>query len=1565
MNKKTGLLGILVISLLLAVIPIGLATLAQQGAAPVLASDAPDVAAASAVKSDAVYGVSETGLYIVRLSDPALASYAGGIAGLEATSPAATNADKVDTASAASQAYMAYLRGKHAEFATAMNSSLGRDVEVVYNSLGALNALTVRVSHAEAEQLAALPGVAAVYGDTIRELDTDVGPTHIGAPSIWNGNTGSGIATQGEGVIIGVIDSGINSQHPSFAETDGNGYTHINPYGSGVFNGWCVANPSFCNDKLIGAYGINAVGGNPEDLDGHGSHTASTAGGNTHVANFLVGTTPVTATISGVAPRANIVAYKVCDPGCPGSSSVIAVDHAILTDSVDVLNYSISGSDDPWNDPVDLAFLDAANAGIFVSASAGNDGPGASTVAKTGPWNAAVAAGTHGRIFANSVDVNGSPPPNLVGMAGLQGSGPALAAPLTDDVVYGGAVDPANIQGCNAWTGTPFAGQIALIQRGNCTFQIKVENATAAGAIGVIVFNNVGGPPIVMGGLETTTIPSVMLSLEQGNALRDYIVAQSPTPVNVTIDVTVTGLSDPLWADITGGFSSRGPSQFEILKPDYIAPGVNILAAVSQSAGDPVQYGFLQGTSMSSPHGAGAAALLVDLYPGWSPAQIKSAIASTAVAAGYLKEDGVTPAEPFDIGSGLINLDGASRVGLVFDETYANYVAANPDVGGDPKTVNQPSVVNYACLGMCSWDRTVDSVLPMTATYTATVNAPAGMTITVNPATFTIAPGGSQMLDITADVSMLPSGVFTYAEVILSTPELFPNTAAVADTRIPVVVVPAAAVLPTQIDITAQERMGTYTEMGLLAGQSIVTFTAESYGLTFGTIVTDMLTQDPSNGDPYNNLNDGTTFYVTTTVPAGAVRMIAETFDSEATDLDLFVGTGLVPSAGTELCASTTPTAVEICDFNAPAPGDYWILVQNWQQSSSAPDLTQLSYAVVTMDEGNMTVTGPNAPAATPFDIDVNWDEPAMKVGDRLYGMFTLGTDPANPGNLGAINVNLVYVGSPQIALDPIAIDAMQAISTVMSYPLTLENLGDAMLDWTITEGLRNSGATVAPAIVGSGPVSLEGAENLVTGATAPTAQPSVPETTAAVLYDQTANQTTSGTTSQFFGDFGGGSEAADDFMVPASDGAWRIEEVFVPGFYTGVRAGTSVNISFFADNGGVPAETPIYSANVTAYTDNGGELSVPLPTPVVLPAGHYWISAQNVMDFAPGNEQWFWFTSNVQTGDSRAFRDTADLFGTGCTTWGNYAPCLGPGNADLAFQILGTVACGVDAPWLSVSPTMGMLAAGESTTVDVAIDTNGLSVGSYSASLCVTSNDPNVPVVSVPVALDVKETANLQVVHLAPFAPGDAAVDVYANGGLLLSDFGYAESSGYVTIFADTQYDVEIMPTGTMTTVLTGTLNFMPGTDHTVIAHGGANGYPLALSVLLDNDPMGRGAGGSGYLRVGHLAPFDSTLANTAVDIYDDISNTAILTDVVYGAITNYMPMAPGTYDLSIRLASDGTTVLDLRTVDIADGDYVTAIAAGDGANQPLDVYAIAGMGDLPSLLVYKYFLPIIIAAP
>jgi hypothetical protein len=769
----------------------------------------PDTGAIDGVAlSPHALGESDTGLWVVKLEDPALASYTGGVAGLAATSPQATGARALDVAAPASVAYLDHLADQHSVFTSRMNRTLGRTVEVAFDYRNVVNGLAIRVEPEEVALLAALPGVAAVYPDVEREVLTDVSNDLIGSAAFWDGDTGTGVATRGEGIVVGMLDTGVNPSHPSFAAMDGDGFVHTNPFGSGNFVGVCdpghPVHEDICNDKLIGAWNFHPASPSAQDWNDHGSHVGSTIAGNVHEATFTVGSETHTRTVQGVAPRANVISYLICFPTCPGTSAVAAVDQAIL-DGVDVLNYSISGGDDPWNDITDLAFLDAFNAGMFVSASAGNDGPGAGTVAKTGPWNAAVAASTHHRIFAHVVETLAPAPvpPAIAQLPAFPGEGPQVTVDIEDEIRYAGAVDPGNSDGCAAFPAGAFDGSIALIIRGTCAFATKVLNAEAAGAVAVLVYNHVGGPPISMGGLDGsgTTVPAVMTDLASGEALRNFILA-STDPVQIRVNSATALFIDDAWQDVMAGFSSRGPSQFDLLAPTYTAPGVNILAAGREIDGDPNNYAFLQGTSMSSPHGAGSAALLVALHPDWSPAQVRSALAGTADPDVLRKEDGATPADPFDQGSGRVDLGAAARVGLVLDETHANFVAANPAVGGDPGALNIPHLVDQECIGSCSWTRTLTSVADTTATYAAGVTAPAGMDVTVSPSSFTIPAGGTQVVTITVDVTGLPTGDWAFADVRFTTGASHANGEPVASVHYPVVVMPVAETPSLTLDPT-------------------------------------------------------------------------------------------------------------------------------------------------------------------------------------------------------------------------------------------------------------------------------------------------------------------------------------------------------------------------------------------------------------------------------------------------------------------------------------------------------------------------------------------------------------------------------------------------------------------------------------------------------------------------------------------------------------------------------------------------------------------------------------------
>ena len=1236
---------------------------------------------------------SQTGLYIVRLEDASLAAYKGGVAGFQATSPEVTGARKLDVDTDASQAYLAFLQAKQADLINRIEAKLGRQVEVQFQYLAVLNGMAVALSQAEAQQVASLPGVLTVRPDILREMDTDVGPIHIGAPTIWEGEIVTGLNTEGEGIVIGMIDSGINSEHLSFAATDEAGYTHTNPYGSGVYHGWCATNPDFCNDKLIAAYGLNPVGGSPEDLDGHGSHTASTAGGNRHTAHFTVGVDTFDIEIQGVAPHANLVSYKVCNPSCPSTASVAAVNSAILNDGVDVLNYSISGSDDPWNDDVDLAFLDAAAAGIFVSASAGNDGPGAGTVAKTGAWNASVGASTHSRIVANALNVTGpTTPPELQGLAAVLGELTTITTDLTGSLKY----LSTNNDGCVAFPAGYFTGSFALIQRGGCTFAIKEANAAAAGAIGMVAFNNAGGPPITMGAAGGV-IPSFMVDLPNGTILKDYVVA-NPSSTTILITAASDFIYEDTYADFMGSFSSRGPSQFEVLKPDYVAPGVNILAAVAADGTDVNTYDFYQGTSMSSPHGAGSAALMIALNPTLSPAEIKSMLAASANPDVLIKETGVGEALPFDEGSGLIDLSLAPNIGLVFDETYEDYVAADPALGGDPKTLNQPSMVNYDCKGTCTWTRTVTSVASVDTTYTAAYDVPAGMTLTVTPETFTIAPGADQALTITADVSAMPVDEFAFASVWLETDD---------------------SLVPPIVNATLLEE-GFETAVPPAGWSEYAVLTT---GWQQGDANTSGSYRDPHSGSFYAwhdddmSADDAWLVSPVITIPTGITTLSFFETNYYNTYYDLH-----------ELMISTSSCV--------PADGDF---VQVAEYAANTTEWTQRSLGLSTYAGSDICFAfhyvGDFADHWYLDDVSVETIEGAVPFADLKLPVVVVPTtftpiitvDPAEITNILAPDMTVdqtLTIGNLEGGADlewTIAEEPVQAISLDLNTPEALP-----FKDWETAGTTAQLQASGAHASVDTGEPKSAINADLVLSIDDGTVENNIGLTGAAwefvylnnftpdpMAFPLTLNEIhvyfEGGTTNVIPGDdislvvYENTTGSADPGVgsnllyqqaatVTAVD-AWNIYTLTTPVVLDG-PGDVLIGVVVLETPGGTYYPAALDQSGSQHRSWIGAWSVTPPPTPPTLPADDLWT---NVDAFFAGN----WLVRGLAT----------------------YEPaCVNP----------------ADVPWLSLDLTSGTTAAGATTPVTVTLDSTGLGFGSYAANLCVTSNDPVTPLVVVPVSMEV-----------------------------------------------------------------------------------------------------------------------------------------------------------------------------------------------------------------------------------
>ncbi len=944
-------------------------------------------------------------IYIIRLEDEPLATYKGGKVSLQATSPVATGADKLDVNSAASRAYRSYLAEERNNVLNQMQQETGHSLKIIHTYDIAYNGMAVELTPAEAAQVAKLPGVRDVIPNFTRYLQTDTTPEFLNAVGIWEGeNTGTLDGTMGEGIIVGIIDTGINMDHPSFADVGDDDYDHTNPWGADNYTGWCDPDhdsydPDLtCNDKLIGVYSYPSSGDDPEDDNSHGSHTASTSAGNVLYDVEYEGYT--FEQISGMAPHANIISYDVCTgSGCQGDSIMAAIDNAIA-DGVDVINYSIGGGPtDPWNDPDSLAYLSAREAGVFVATSAGNDGPGAGTVGSpaNSPWMTTVANTTISRILANTVDVTGpgTVPAELEGIGAIRGpEGPEIDTDIEADIVYSGDVDTDNVLGCDPFPTDVFTNSIALIQRGDCAFADKVDNAADASAIAVIIFNNSGGPPMSMGGLEDTTIPSVFITLDDGEAMRDWVQAEDdPT---ARINAGVDRVLNPEWADILAAGSSRGPNvNPNLIKPDIAAPGTNIFAAY---AGDPDAFGMMSGTSMASPHVAGAGALMRALHPDWSEAEIQSALMMTSKK-GVVKDDATTPVDPFDVGAGRLDLTNAALAGLVLHETVANYETADPALDGDPTSLNLASLGNGECLQSCSWERVFRNTTSKEIEWEITTTG--DVPLTADPMTFTIAADATQVVTFTADVSEEEDGVWLFGEVTLTADD--PEQPKL---HLPVAVLPTSGILPDLVEINTRRNAGSQTIEDVQAIE-ILNLVTEPFGLTQADMHDLLLDEDPTNSDPYDDLSQ--VYYNFVTVPAGAKRLVAEVTASEAPDVDLFIlydtGAGFA-----EVCASTTSSWNEYCDLTDPDAGAYLIVVQNWQGSDDQPDAITLATAVVPgTDADNMDIFGPtSAEEMEPFDLDLFWDTPEMVAGDRWYGAFSLGSEPGSEGNVGTIPVNII-----------------------------------------------------------------------------------------------------------------------------------------------------------------------------------------------------------------------------------------------------------------------------------------------------------------------------------------------------------------------------------------------------------------------------------------------------------------------------------------------------------------------------------------------------------------------------
>ncbi|AKJ29780.1 S8 family peptidase [Caldimonas brevitalea] len=750
--------------------------------------------------------------YIVQLSGPPAATYSGGVAGLAATRAAPGGTFRLGAPGV--RAYLSHLDTRRNQVLAGVAGA-----QVLHRYGVAFNGFSALLSDADVQKLKATPGVLAVRRDLPRSLATSRTPIFLGLSTpggLWSQVDAASRPLKGEDVVVGVIDSGIWPEDPSFSDkVDANGDpVSAHQPGRVVYgppparwSGRCQSGPGFgperCNHKVIGARYFDAsfkASGlplhwaeyeSPRDQDGHGSHTASIAAGNAGVATRVNGTD--TGRIAGMAPRARLAIYKACWSwldlatdevvvNCWIGDSVAAIEQAVA-DGVDVINFSIGGSTDDLLDPVEEAFLNATAAGVFVATAGGNEGPG-NTVSHPAPWLTTVAASTHDRRLVAPVQLGNG--------ARLQGASRSSGVPskplvLSTAVALYPPFDESNLDArlcfLDALDPAKAAGKIIVCDRGTNARVEKSEEAARVGAAGMILLNV--EPSDLLD--DPHFVPTVHLPHTDAATVRGYAVS-----ADASAALGVATQAEGVVAPVVAEFSSRGPNLATplIVKPDLSAPGVNLLAAFAWQPATQAQHAavvagtltpppaadFLSGTSMASPHVAGVAALLKQRHPTWSPAAIKSVLLTSA---GPLRTpEGGVDGDRWGYGAGHLNPRAAAATSLVYEAGLADYVGflcgldLLPSDGPRCSTslpiaahnLNLPSL-GATVVGRLEVQREVRHLGTSPATYVADAKLP-GFAVAVVPAQLQLAPGERARFKVQLLRTSAPSGEWRFGSLV-------------------------------------------------------------------------------------------------------------------------------------------------------------------------------------------------------------------------------------------------------------------------------------------------------------------------------------------------------------------------------------------------------------------------------------------------------------------------------------------------------------------------------------------------------------------------------------------------------------------------------------------------------------------------------------------------------------------------------------------------------------------------------------------------------------------------------
>lgn len=1015
----------------------------------VLAHDPSAQAAPAAPAPERRAGVAgqtySAGTYLVQLSGDPVAAHPG---------TASESGERLDTRSGAVRDYVGRLtRARDRVLAEVPG------VRPLYSYRYVLNGFAAELTASQATGLARTPGVASlVRSEVIRPTGTaeaarvsggDVSAARaaISGPGAASGAAGGlpaadtaeflglkelgglyskfhdGQRNAGAGVIIGVVDYGIDNTNPSLRSLP-----EPRPDAEVIAAKWkgvCDPgrdreHPYTCNNKLIGArYFDKAVPElteddtpSPVDDEGHGTHTSTTAAGNHDVPASVPGTGIARTRISGIAPAARLAAYKACwkGSGCWTADVAAAIDQAVA-DGVDVINMSL-GISEPSDvaGPAHTAMFNAAKAGVFVAASAGNSGPG--TVSNNTPWITTVAASTHDLGYRTTLTLgNGTsytgtglnasavPSTRLVDAAEAARSGvdAADAARCRPDTL-----DPAKVKGAIVLCETAGDGTGA---RADKSAQVK-----AAGGVGMVLYNSRALADIRG---DVHSLPTVHVDDVTGRAVKAYLDRAGGRATARLGAARAVHQEAPAVA----AFSSGGPdaaSGGDLLKPDLAAPGVDVVAgAVPGGNGGTFKgsQGIASGTSMAAPHIAGLAALLRSLHPDWSPMEVKSALMTTATprtdkgrAIRRIGADG--PATPLDHGAGQVAPNAADDPGLVYDSTSADWTAylcalgRRPVTGdgGDPCATarkTDPSDLNYPTIsigdlaGEQTVTRTVTNVGDTTGVYSATLRAPHGYRATVSPKRLIVPPGGSATYRVTFTRTDADYGKWAFGSVSWGDRDghRVRSTIALRGTRI--AVPPEADGTGATGSLTLQAKSGwdgtlTTALNGLYAG------TARTGTLTGTT--TDSFTPPPS---PL----PASAARAEITVPEGSALARVAILSSDhlaGSDMDLWV----FDEDGTRL-SSPTGSSDEYLDLTEP--GTYEVYVNQFSLPEGATSQTYTLHtwligqdsrpdrpATVTPAEQRVSLGGTG-------DVTVSWRD--LPTGHTYVGLVGYGDGTETVGS--------------------------------------------------------------------------------------------------------------------------------------------------------------------------------------------------------------------------------------------------------------------------------------------------------------------------------------------------------------------------------------------------------------------------------------------------------------------------------------------------------------------------------------------------------------------------------------